>query len=160
MKNYINKSIINDIYFKKYKYLFNYINKQFNLIIQYILYNYITETLNKCNITFIYSNAEQQYNNIIQKKHIKYREYREYEGFNFKNYIINNYKKNILIITSIPSIILNLLSNNKTTNFNVILIYNKGISNNTKTNAYINKIKEHKNYDIHHLIYIFINNFL
>ena len=93
MKNYINKSIINDIYFKKYKYLFNYINKQFNLINQYILYNYITETLNKCNITFIYSNAEQQYNNIIQKKHIKYREYREYEGFNFKNYIINNYKK-------------------------------------------------------------------
>jgi hypothetical protein len=140
MEKNIHKKLINDKYYKKYNYLFNYSYNKFNLINQHILLNYNN---NICNIHFLYSTKEQTYNNIIQKKNSNYR---KYEGFNFTNFILKNYKKKQLLITNNISIIRNILFN-KNHNFDIILYDNNSKTFIPKINIYINEIKEKINYN-------------
>ena len=105
------KTILDDKYYIKYKYLYNYLYIKFILINSNILYNFLLEHTNKniCNYIHKYSFQEQFYNKIILKKNSSI-----YAGFNFQNIILNEYIKknnNNLIITNSKSIILNLSSN-------------------------------------------------
>ena len=109
----ISKSICNDKYYDKYKYLFNYSYNKFNLINKNILFNFMLQNIfggNKiCNIKMKYSFDESFYNNIIQKKNII-----SYPGFDFKYFIILKYlniNKSYLVITNNNSIILNNYNN-------------------------------------------------
>ena len=109
----ISKSICNDKYYCKYKYLFNYSYDKFNLINQNILYNFLLLTNfggNKiCNIQMKYSYNENYYNNIIQKEN-----YISHPGFDFKYFIILKYlkiHKSYLVITNNRTIILNNYNN-------------------------------------------------
>ena len=138
MKKYIEKILIDDKYYKKYNYLFNYSYNKFNLINQYILYNHIYKNQNICNIYFINSFNKQLYNDIIQKKNLNYR---QYIGFNFTNFIFKNNKEKKLIITNNISNIRNLLFF-KNCNFDIILYYNQSKKFIPEINRYINEIKE------------------
>ena len=164
MVKYINKSIINDKYYKKYNYLFDYSYNKFNLINQYILYNYLDKkTNNICNIIFINLIEKQQYNNIIQKINKNNIYDRTYSGFNFINFIISNYNKKTLIITEQLSSVINLLNHNyNNINFDVIFLHDHKLIN----KKYINYIIQNKNYnnnklyssyDLNHLNYDKIN---
>jgi 23S rRNA U2552 (ribose-2'-O)-methylase RlmE/FtsJ len=109
----ISKSICNDKYYNKYKYLFNYSYNKFHLINKNILFNFVLQDEfggNKiCNIKMKYSFYEAFYNNIIQKKNII-----SYPGFDFKYFIILKYlniNKSYLVIANNNSIILNNYNN-------------------------------------------------
>ena len=129
---------INDKYYKNYKYLFNYSNIKFNIINQNILFNYLYNNKNICNIDFKNSLNTQIYINIINPNVI-------HRGFYFQNFIINKYIKKKLIITNYTSIVSNLLLKNKIINFDIILIYNKDISNDNNTYKYISQFKKINN---------------
>jgi len=142
MINYVNQ--INDKYYKKYNYLFNYTYNKFNIINQNLLFNYLNyNNTNICNIKFIYSNIDQQYNNIIQKK-IKNKHY----GFYFTIFIINNYNKNKknLIITNTMGKIKYLIHTKKNINLDIILFYNSSKTFIPNINRYMNELKDSNNY--------------
>ena len=106
MNNNFNKIKLNDKYYNKYKYLFNYSYEKFNLINNNILYNFIFNGKKICNIDFKYSHNEQIYSNIIQP--INYKHFKP--SFNYQYLIVNKYYRkdtNNLLISNFKSIIIN-----------------------------------------------------
>ena len=82
--------ILNDKYFKKYNYLFNYNYEKFKLINNFILFNLMLKINNKiCNNVMNYNYNESTYNYIILKK-----DNNKYPSLNFTNIIINKLLNN------------------------------------------------------------------
>jgi len=108
--------ILNDKYYLKYKYLFNYSYKKFDFINKTILYIHISEQDEKkkiCNINLKYTFEEQIYAKIFLK--LKYRSpYVDTQYLINKRYYNSNNK--YLIITNKLSIINNIYKNNNNNN--------------------------------------------
>ena len=116
----IKYTLLNNNYYKKYTYLFNYSNKLYHIINNYILYNYIFS--NKiCKYLFKYSLKEQIYEQILfyDKNNIKKYNYNPtllYDDILYFNEINNNKilnNKNYLIIANTTGIIIRLVNNYK-----------------------------------------------
>ena len=106
----------NDFYYKKYKYLFNYLYSNYILINYNFLYNsIINEPDSICNIKILNHNKQIYYDILILKKIIKYLNYyfNNKNIINFQNLIIhkyyNNNNKKKLLITNYIKIVENLL---------------------------------------------------
>ena len=114
---------LDDKLYKTYKNLFTLLCNKFNLINNYILYNIHIGEKKICNIDLIYSKKEQSYYNIILKNNNL-----NITGFNFQNFIpIYTNNKDYLVITNLPSLIINNYNNNK--NIDILFYYdpnNKG----------------------------------
>ena len=116
----IKYTLLNNNYYKKYTYLFNYSNKLYHIINNYILYNYIFS--NKiCKYLFKYSFKKQIYEHILfyDKNNIKKYNYNPtllYDDILYFNEINNNKilnDKKYLIIANTTGIIIRLLNNYK-----------------------------------------------
>ena len=141
--------ILDDKYYLKYKYLFNYNYNKFNIVNQNILYNYILFSNDKknkiCNSEFLNSTYTQAYSNIVLRKDYNIKLLSQLNqtnltSLNFNNFIINNnyYKnKSYLIITKLTSLVQNIYYYNNKDNIDIILFYD--------SNLPLNYIKEYTN---------------
>ena len=151
-------SILNDKYFNTYFNRFNLSYSKFNVINTYILYNY--NVFNKiCNINIIDHN-KQIYSDIIsinqtfKKKNVIF----NFKNTNFNYLIVNNitYKKKnkYLVISNYPSVLNNILLENK--NIDTILFFK-----NIKKNKIIEKIQNKFILDLknkHNIVYNYFLN--
>jgi len=130
MNKLIITKILNDKYYVKYKYLFDYPYKKFDLINQNILYNFMVPNTNLiCNKLFKLSLIEQTYRNTI------------YFTINDFNYLY--IKNNSLIITNYSSFLIQNYKYNK--NIDAIYIYSKQYD---QKKYYINILNSIKEYNI------------
>jgi len=128
MNKLIITKILNDKYYVKYKYLFDYPYKKFDLINQNILYNFMVPNTNLiCNKLFKFSLIEQTYQNTI---------YKYIDEFNYL-YI----KNNSLIITNYSSFVIQNYKYNK--NIDTIYIYSKQYDQKKYYIKILNSIKEY-----------------
>ena len=137
----INK--INDKYFKNYKYLFNYTFLKFNYINKILLYNFIwnfkDNTYFVCKYNFP-NYINKYYDNIILKSRIIHKYNIKKIQEKYESIIINNIKKNKILIITNTYIILIELNNFKNTYFDIIFFCNGDFT----TNEIIYKIQKHK----------------
>jgi len=126
MNNLFTKSIVNDKYYIKFKYLFNYTFLKFNLINLNILFNFIHRDDNKiCNFDLNKHNYNQYYSNIIYKfnKFINFKNSKF--NTNYDSYIINKFNNNKCILIVNSYLLLKNYSNiNKILNYDIIEYYN------------------------------------
>ena len=128
MNKLIITQILNDKYYVKYKYLFDYPYKKFDLINQNILYNFILPNTNLiCNKLFKFSLIEQTYQNTI------------YYYKNEFNYLY--IKNNSLIITNYSTFLIQNYKYNK--NIDTIYIYSKQYDQKKYNMKILNSIKEY-----------------
>ena len=114
--------ILNDKYFKKYNYLFNYNYEKFKLINNFILFNLMLKINNKiCNNVMNYNYNESTYNYIILKK-----DNNKYPSLNFTNIIINKLLNNKINKKLILCNSRTIITNNKNTD--LILYYDSTYS--------------------------------
>ena len=125
---------LNDNYYTKYKYVFNFLIEKFNLINNYILFNLVVLKNNRiCNHKILYSYAIQTYVNILFKNITKTQ-----ISISFINIIIEKYiKNNILVITNGSTCIHKLYENK--------IIFDVILYNNNKTNNNLPKLNNKNN---------------
>ena len=100
MNNLIIKTKLDDKYYKKYKYLFNYLSNKWHIINKYLLFNFIIEDNYKlCNYELDKFKYHEIYRNMffintyyfdskfLSQKNIKFQTY-------YENYIIDKYENN------------------------------------------------------------------
>jgi hypothetical protein len=137
-------NILNDKYYLKYKYLFNYSYIKFDFINKNILYIHIIKQDEKkkiCNINLKYTFEEQIYSKIVLK--LKERTRSPYVDTQYlinKSYYNNNNNK-YLIITNKLSIINNIYKNNNK-NIDLIVFYSKFRDTNFNLLKYLNDIEK------------------
>ena len=133
MNNLIIKTKLDDKYYKKYKYLFNYTSIKWNIINTYLLYNFIvSDDYKLCNYDLDKFKYHELYGNIffnnikylgthfLSQKSIKFQSY-------YNNYIIDKYENNkntVLCIINNAIIEKNYTLLNKKKNIDFLLIYN------------------------------------
>jgi hypothetical protein len=131
MNNVIIKSKLNDKYYKKYKYLFNYSSLSFDYINKYLLFNFIfTDNNTLCNKYILKFDYNIYYSNIffskiknLSSKNIKFNIY-------YQNYILDKFINNnntTLIIKNISFIEKNYTLLNKKKNIDILNIYNEDL---------------------------------
>ena len=139
---------LNDKYYTKYKFLFNYLYIKYNYINQNLLHNYLlTGDYKICNRLFkTYSNI---YNNILfyQKNRKIQANLKFYKvNDNYNNYILNElqiYKKKSLIILNAHLILRRFQIQNKHSNSD-ILYFNNGDFTNEDIKEKIESSKSYK----------------
>ena len=124
-------SKLDDKYYTKYKYLFNYSSLKFNLINTYLLYNFIYTDNNKvCNYSFNNFDYNEYYNNIFVNKN-KFIFYKK-NKFNiyYENYIIDKFSNNntTLLIKNTGFIERNYTLLKQKKNIERLNIYNEDVS--------------------------------
>ena len=119
---------LNDKYYLKYNYLFNYSFSKYLLINKILLYNYIwsykyTKHYSICNYNFDDYNNYILYYNLIFKLNIDSNKINEY----YNDYILTNIRtkyKNFLLITNTFSILQGFYISKNHCNCNIIFFYN------------------------------------
>ena len=147
MNNLITKSKLNDKYYKKYKYLFNYLSKKWNIINKILLFNNIYSFDNiYCNYIFNEIDFTKLYNNIFfDNKNTYLIKTTKTEKFNtsFIYLIINKYfsKNRILFIINTNILLKQYTLLKKNINCDIIDFYNIDFSYTQfklKSNPFVN----------------------
>ena len=121
-------NILNDKYYKNYKFLFNnYLMNKFIIINENLLFNF--RFTNICKFNFLYDYKTQIYYDIITNKidtpkTNKFVFQTIYTNLIINNYIKNNKIKKKLLITNTGILLTNYYTLQKQTNMDIILIYN------------------------------------
>ena len=121
-------NILNDKYYKNYKFLFNnYLMNKFIIINENLLFNF--RFTNICKFNFLYEYKTQIYYNIITNKidtpkTSKFVFQTIYTNLIINNYIKYNKIKTKLLITNTGILLTNYYTLQKQTHMDIILVYN------------------------------------